>query len=132
MDNKNLTNRFKQKPVNLSLMTIRFPLPAIVSILHRISGFLLFLSIPLFIIMLQASLASEQKFANLRLCMTHPFMKFFWWVIISFLIYHLIAGIRHLLMDAGVGESKEGGKQGALIVMILSVIFILLAGFWIW
>lgn len=122
----------KKKPVNLQLTTIKFPLPAIASILHRISGFVLFLIIPFLLVCLQASLASSEKFFNLQVCLSHPLIKLITFGILASLLYHLVAGIRHLLMDAGIGESKHGGKVGAGLVMVISVVLILIAGVLVW
>jgi len=122
----------KKKPVNLQLTTIKFPLPAIASILHRISGFVLFLIIPFLLVSLQASLASPEKFFNLQLCLSHPLIKLITFGILASLLYHLVAGIRHLLMDAGIGETKRGGKVGAGLVMVISVVLILIAGVLVW
>lgn len=122
----------KQRPVNLDLLSIRFPLPAIVSILHRISGVILFLLIPMLLLILADSLASPVSFLNLQYLFASPILKLIVWVILSALIYHLTAGLRHLLMDAGVGETKSGGRIGAILVLAISVLLILLAGVWIW
>jgi succinate dehydrogenase / fumarate reductase, cytochrome b subunit len=122
----------KKKPVNLQLTTIKFPLTAIVSILHRISGFALFLAVPLVLVMLQSSLASPEAFFELQVCLSHPFVKLITFGIIAGLLYHLVAGIRHLLMDAGIGESKCGGRVGAGLVVVISIVLILIAGVLLW
>lgn len=54
------------------------------------------------------------------------------WLILSMLAYHIIAGVRHLLMDAGIGESLEAGRAGAYLVIVLGVIVAALIGAWIW
>ena len=54
------------------------------------------------------------------------------WGVLSALLYHLVAGIRHLLMDAGLGESLEGGRLGAKILIVIAVVLIVLLGVWIW
>ncbi len=122
----------KKRPVNLDLRTIRFPLPAITSILHRISGFLLFLLIPVLLWALSASLSSADSFAALKECFSYPIAKFCVWVILSALAYHLVAGIRHLLMDCGWGESLTGGRMGAKLILIVSAILIIAVGVWLW
>lgn len=81
---------------------------------------------------LDLSLSSEEGFAEVRACMTSPLVKLVVWGLLSALLYHLVAGIRHLLMDAGIGESLEGGKLGSKVVLAVSVVLILLAGVWIW
>ena len=120
------------RPKNLNFLTIRMPVPAIVSILHRISGFILFLLIPAFLWLLSTSLASQQDFDALHSTLRLPVAKIIVWGILAAFIYHFIAGIRHLLMDIHVGESLKGGRIGAMATLILSLIFIILAGIWLW
>ena len=121
-----------KRPVNLNLLTIRQPIPAIVSILHRISGLILFIFIPFMICGLNSSLASEQDFNRLQLNLTSPFAKFIIWAVLSAFIYHLVAGIRHLLMDMSVGETLKGGRLSAQLTIVISLILIVLAGIWLW
>lgn len=102
------------------------------SILHRISGVILFLVIPILLYMLSLSLESTESFDQLRECLTSPVAKFVLWGIVASLLFHLVAGLRHLLMDAGVGESLSGGRAGAYLVLVLGAILAILAGFWIW
>ncbi len=122
----------KKRPENLNLLTIRFPLPAIASILHRISGVILFLMIPLLLYALHASLASQSDFDALRESLTSPLAKLVFWILGSAFIYHFIAGIRHLLMDINIGIELKSGKLTALITLILSVLLIVLMGIWLW
>ena len=81
---------------------------------------------------LDKSLASEEGFGEVKACLTSPLAKFVIWGLLSALLYHLVAGVRHLIMDAGVGETLEGGKLGSKIVIAVSVVLIVLAGVWIW
>ena len=64
--------------------------------------------------------------------MTSPLAKFVAWGLLSALLYHMVAGVRHLIMDMGIGETLEGGKLGSKIVIVISVVMIVLAGVWIW
>lgn len=121
-----------KRPVNLDLSTIKFPVTAIASITHRITGVAIFLALPILLWMLDRSLASPESFADLKELMTSPLVKLVVWAILAVLLYHLVAGIRHLIMDAGVGETLEGGQRGAKLVFIISVVLILLVGGWIW
>ncbi|MFJ3483721.1 succinate dehydrogenase, cytochrome b556 subunit [Pseudomonas sp. NPDC090202] len=121
-----------QRPVNLDLRTIKLPITAITSILHRISGIILFIGIAFMLYALSASLGSEEGFANVKSTLTSPLAKFIAWGLLSALLYHLVAGVRHLIMDTGVGETLEGGKLGSKIVIVVSVALIVLAGVWIW
>jgi succinate dehydrogenase / fumarate reductase cytochrome b subunit len=117
--------------VNLDLTTLKFPPAAIASILHRLSGVVVFLFIPLLLWLLQLSLDTK-GFSNLQVVFNHPFTKLILWAVLAAIIYHLIAGIRHLLMDMHIGDGKESGKISALIVMWLSLIFIFAIGGWLW
>ena len=121
-----------KRPVNLDLRTIRLPVTAYSSILHRISGVILFVAIAALLWMLDRSLSSEYGFEQVGATLQHPLAKLILGGILSALLYHLVAGIRHLLMDAGVGESMEGGIRGAKAVLVVSVVLIVLLGVWIW
>lgn len=121
-----------QRPVNLDLRTIKLPVTAYTSILHRISGVILFLGLVLLLYGLDMSLASEESFEELKACLASPLAKLVIWGLLSALLYHLVAGIRHLFMDAGVGETLEGGKLGSKIVIAVAVVLIVLAGVWVW
>lgn len=120
------------RPKNLNLITIHFPIPAITSILHRISGVFLFVGTAVLMWLLAESLRSEQGFAQVQQWLALPLMKLVVWAILSALLYHVIAGVRHLLMDVGIGETLEGGRTGAILIIVFSVIAIVLAGVWIW
>ena len=122
-----------KRPVNLDLSTIKFPVTAIASITHRVTGVAIFLALPILLWMLDRSLASPESFADLKeLMMTSLLVKLVVLGILSVLLYHLVAGIRHLIMDTGVGESLEGGRRGAKLAFIISAVLILLVGVWIW
>jgi succinate dehydrogenase / fumarate reductase cytochrome b subunit len=119
------------RPKNLNLFTIRFPLPAIVSILHRISGVILFLAVPLLILALDLSL-TWGGFDLLRGWLSTIYFKFFLWLFFIPFCFHLVAGIRHLLMDVHVGTTLKGGRLGSKITIGVSIVLILLAGVWLW
>ncbi|MGX5219277.1 MULTISPECIES: succinate dehydrogenase, cytochrome b556 subunit [Pseudomonas] len=121
-----------QRPVNLDLRTIKLPITAYTSILHRISGVILFVGIAVLLYALDKSLASEEGFAEVKECLTSPLAKFVIWALLSALLYHLVAGVRHIIMDMGIGESLEGGALGSKIVLAVAAVMILLLGVWIW
>lgn len=121
-----------QRPKNLNLFTIRFPIPAIISILHRISGVVLFLLIPLALWMLSHSLSSPIDFQGLHQCLTSPVSKLIIWIFLMPFIYHFVAGIRHLLMDVNIGVELKGGRLSAIITLLTSIVLILLAGVYLW
>ena len=111
---------------------MRLPITAWTSIAHRASGVFLFAGIAVLIWALDASLASPESFAELQACLASPLAKLVIWAVVAGLIYHSVAGVKHLIMDLGVGETMEGGTRGAQIVLAVSIALILLAGIWIW
>lgn len=120
------------RPVNLDLTTIQMPLTAVTSILHRISGIVLFLSLPFALWALDKSLSSEAGFTELKACLALPIMKIALLAVLAALVYHLVAGIRHLLMDLGIGETKEGGLLSSRIVLGVSLLSFVFVGIWLW
>lgn len=121
-----------KRPVNLDIGSMRLPITAWASIMHRATGVFLFAGIAVLLWALEASLSSPESFASLQESLTNPFLKLVIWAVVSGLIYHALAGVKHLIMDFGIGETMEGGVLGVRIVVALSVVLILLAGIWIW
>lgn len=121
-----------KRPVNLDIGTIKLPVTAYASILHRVSGVALFFVVGLLLWALDASLASPEGFESVKECLGGFLSKLVLWGALSFLAYHFVAGIRHLIMDLGIGETLEGGQLGAKLVFVITVILILLAGAWVW
>lgn len=111
---------------------MRLPLTAWTSIAHRASGVFIFAGMAVLLWALDASLKSPESFADLQECLASPLAKLVMWAIVAGLIYHAVAGVKHLVMDMGIGETFEGGTRGARIVIIVSAVLILLAGAWIW
>jgi succinate dehydrogenase / fumarate reductase, cytochrome b subunit len=120
------------RPVNLDFRTFKLPLPAITSILHRISGGFIFVGVGLLLYLLDLSLQSEAGFARATELLGNTFLKLLLWAVLSGLIYHLVAGFKHLLMDLGIGESLAGGLLAARLVVVVSAFLIILAGVWLW
>lgn len=121
-----------KRPVNLDIGSMRLPITAWVSIAHRASGVFLFAGTAVLIWALDASLRSPESFAALREYLAITWVKLVMWAVLAGLIYHTAAGIRHLVMDCGIGESMPGGTLGARLVIAVSVVLALLAGVWIW
>ena len=122
----------KKRPVNLDIGTIHLPITSYVSILHRVSGVVLFAAIAIFLWVLDASLSSEESFNAVKECISSPFCQLIIWASLAALAYHMVAGVRHLVMDFGVGETLEGGQLGAKIALIVAAVLIILAGVWVW
>ncbi|MGQ4275661.1 succinate dehydrogenase, cytochrome b556 subunit [Pseudidiomarina sp. E22-M8] len=122
----------KQRPVNLNLLTIRQPAAAISSILHRISGLIMLLSVGLLVWALATSLQSAEGFAMVHELFTGFIAKFIVWGILTALGYHLVAGVRHMIMDMGYFEELVSGRITAQISFVLGVVLSVLAGVWLW
>ncbi len=120
------------RPVNLDISTIKFPLAAITSITHRITGVILLIGFGFLLYLLQLSLESESGFVLVQELLSGLIVKLLTWAVIACLIYHFIAGCKHLLMDLGIGETNEGAQIGSWLVVAFSAVGILIAGVWIW
>ena len=122
----------QQRPVNLDLSSMSYPPMAIVSILHRISGVLLFLGMPVMLYFLYQSLSSAAAFEQLLTTCSHPVFKLFNWFFSSALLYHLLAGIRHMIMDYGFGETIAASRNSSFALLGLVIIGVIALGVWIW
>jgi succinate dehydrogenase / fumarate reductase cytochrome b subunit len=121
------------RPVYLDLVAIRKPIPAIVSILHRASGALLFLvGIPALLWGVQASLASPESYASLRAFMGHPLTKFLALVLVWAYLHHLFAGFRHLTQDLHVGLDLGPARRSAAVVFAAALLLTLIVAIRIW
>ncbi|UJP05588.1 MAG: succinate dehydrogenase, cytochrome b556 subunit [Nitrosomonas sp.] len=122
-----------QHPKYLNLIRIRQPLPAIVSILHRIGGVLLFFpGIPLLLYGLQQLLESPESYAALRQLLQHPVSKSALLLSLWFFLHHLCAGIRHLLLDLHLGVELAQARATSKLVLLFGVVLTVFAGMWLW
>ena len=110
------------------LTTYRLPAAGIVSILHRISGALMFLLLPFIIWLFDTSVSSEYSFARFKAAFNIGLGVFPGWFIklvalglIWAYLHHFIAGVRHLYMDVNHAVSKEFGKSSAVVTLALSI-----------
>jgi succinate dehydrogenase / fumarate reductase cytochrome b subunit len=120
------------RPVNLDLTTFRFPITAIASILHRVSGVVLFFGSFILMALLGMSLDNEASFADALALLDNGFVAFIIWGVLAALAYHFVAGVKHLFMDMGYGETLETGPIFAKISMASAVVLMVLAGVWVW
>jgi succinate dehydrogenase / fumarate reductase cytochrome b subunit len=122
------------RPINvgiLDLLKFAWPFQALVSITHRIAGVILFIGIAFILFALEMSLESEAAFDHLNMMIASPLGKFVTWGILSALAYHFVAGIKHLIVDFGLGETLEGGLMAARMVVFCSAVLIILAAWWV-
>lgn len=123
----------KKRPKNLDLSTIRLPLPGIVSILHRVSGAVLFLfGIPLTLMMFEYSLSSADHFTALNRILGLSVIKLILLGFLWALYHHFCAGIRFLLLDMHQGVKIEKSRATASWVLMASLALTLLTGVLIW
>jgi succinate dehydrogenase / fumarate reductase cytochrome b subunit len=120
-----------KQPKNLNLFSIRLPLPALVSILHRMSGVLLFLLMPFLTWAFCHSLSSDLNFKETILILNAWPVKiievFFIWA----LIHHLIAGLRHLLLDFQIGNDLIVARLSSKTVLVVSFILTFIMACWV-
>ena len=108
----------RRLPVFLKLAQIRFTIGAIASIAHRVSGVLLFIALPVVAVLLDTSLRDEAGFASVRDLISSPLAVVAAGVLVWALVHHVLAGIRHLLMDVGIGGELERARASARLVLI--------------
>ncbi|MCK5639342.1 MAG: succinate dehydrogenase, cytochrome b556 subunit [Gammaproteobacteria bacterium] len=116
----------KKRTVYLNLFQFRFPATAIASIAHRISGILLFLSIPFFLYLLELSLSSPMGFAVACAWLDSLPVYLLLLVLLWALIHHLLAGLRCLLLDADIGIEFATARRSAIFVIVISLLAFLL------
>ena len=123
------------RPINVGLadmLSLKWPVTAIASIAHRIAGGILFVGVALMLFALEMSLSSEAGFESLKEMISRPLGKLITWTLLSALAYHLVAGVKHLIMDLGFGETLDGGIFLARLTLIFSAILIVIAGIWVY
>ena len=108
------------------------PLAGIVSFAHRITGVVLFFGIGFGLYALQMALSSPEGFAAATALLAEPLPKFIMLALIFVLTLHVLAGIKHLLLDFHVGDSLTAARLGAQIVVVLTVIVTAVLGALLW
>ncbi|MEO8204458.1 MAG: succinate dehydrogenase, cytochrome b556 subunit [Betaproteobacteria bacterium] len=122
----------KKRPVYLNLVQIRLPLPALVSILHRVSGSLMFVAGVWLLYLLDRSLTSEEGFASVRHYAAHPLVKGVLLVLVWAYSHHFFAGIRYLLLDLDKGTDLAPARMTSWVVLGASLVTTLFLGAKIW
>jgi succinate dehydrogenase / fumarate reductase, cytochrome b subunit len=121
----------KNRPKHLALHKIKLPLPGFVSILHRISGLLLFIALPFVLWMLQASLRSIDSFTQLVEIFHHPLTKVLILGVLWAFLHHFCAGIRYLALDFHIGSSLQQARASSKWVLVISLGLTIIAGAWL-
>ena len=118
----------KRRPKNLDLMTIRLPLPGILSIIHRVSGAGLFLMLPVLLWSFESSLSSAEAYALIQALVAHPLVKLVLVGLIWLYLHHFCAGIRYLLLDLHKGIDLESARLSSKLVFAVSIALTLVIG----
>ncbi len=119
----------ESRPVFLNLFKIKLPIPGVASILHRVSGVLLFLGTPLSLLLLELSLQDEAGFQSVRELLKNPALFPVLFALLWSVSHHLLAGIRYLLLDFEIGIDKDPSARtawgvllgGAVLALILTL-----------
>lgn len=122
----------KNRPVFLDLPSIRLPIPGIVSILHRISGVLLFISLPVLLCLFAGTLSSDEAYQSYRSLVANPLVKLGLIVLLWAYMHHALAGIRFLLLDAHKGLELQTARLTAKIVFVSALVLTLILGVVLW
>lgn len=120
------------RPVNLDIGTIALPITAYVSILHRVSGVASVVGAGILLYLFDLSLSGEEGFARVLGLLDSVPAKLLVWAVLAALVYHCVAGVKHLVMDLGYGESLEGGRRAARATFAVAAVLIVLTGVWVW
>ena len=112
------------RPVYIDLRKINLPVSALISITHRLSGmYVFFITLPLMLALIYFSTESEDSFNDLSLFLK-DYKFILGLIVLSFCIlwYHILSGVRHLIMDAHIGESLIASKYSAIFTISLWII----------
>lgn len=116
----------QNRPIFLNLIKIHFPVSAVVSILHRVSGVLLSLSIPVLVFLFGLSIKDEQSYSRVADWLTGIGGKLIVVFLLWNLAHHFLAGIRFLLLDLDIGITKIGAARSAWVVHVGAAIIALI------
>ena len=115
----------QERPVYLDLTTIRLPMSAFSSITHRLSGmYVFFISLPLMLFIINQSTSSKSTYEKLLTDISSlSFFSIFIFISIAIFWYHILTGIRHLIMDFfHIGESLSGSHYSSIFTVIFWII----------
>lgn len=122
----------KSRPVFLEIPNIRLPIPGIVSILHRISGVILFVMLPVLLYLLSGMLSRESAFETYRAIVSNPLVKLILIGVLWAYLHHLLAGVRFLLLDAHKGLELNTARNTAKLVFTAALVLTVVLGALLW
>ncbi|MGB4812165.1 MAG: succinate dehydrogenase, cytochrome b556 subunit [Methylophilaceae bacterium] len=127
-----IKNQQKNRPKNLNLLTIRLPINAVVSILHRASGIVLFLMLPFLLLAFQFSVRSADSYNVIASLMHSWFLKVILICLSWAFFHHFYAGIRHLLQDVHWMTTLQKARFSSRVVLWLGGISVVIFTIFIW
>jgi succinate dehydrogenase / fumarate reductase cytochrome b subunit len=116
----------KSNHIFLNLFLIKFPITAITSIFHRVTGIFLFLFIPFLLFFFKIALESESSFSWVLSIFNLIYVKILLFFIFSSFIYHLVMGVKHIFMDLGFFDDKISSFKCSIVSIMISFILIVL------
>jgi len=119
------------RPVFLDLQRIALPIPGFVSILHRVSGVLMVLALPVAAVLFHQALSGPAGFAASAAFLDHLVVRLALLLLLWSLLHHLFAGIRYLALDFGYGLDRAQARQSAwtaLVAGVAATLLMLLGG----
>lgn len=123
----------KERPVNLDLATVKFPITAIASILHRICAVITWVGLGYLLFLLSQALGSEAQFnAIAESLQTNFFLQFISWGFLAAFSYYCMGTIKHIIQDLGFFEDLAGGQFISWTAIAAGIILAILAGVFIW
>jgi len=121
----------KKRPLWYNLNLLNLPLPGVISILHRISGALLFLFAAWLLYLLDSSLASAERYAEIKAGLAHPLAKLVLLGLLWAFLHHLCAGIRYLFLDVHKGVDLPTARMTSGVVLAVSLALTAVLGGWL-
>ena len=115
------------RPVYLNLFRLHLPVTGWVSILHRLSGALLFLLLPWMVWGFALTLSSETRYARAVAWLSTPTAKLLTLALVWAFAHHFFAGLRHLAMDSHWGVQLKSARLSSLAVLLATGSVVLLA-----
>jgi succinate dehydrogenase / fumarate reductase, cytochrome b subunit len=120
------------RPKYLNLIQIKLPMPGIISIMHRVSGAVLFFALPVLLYGFQQSLTSFGAFGDLRIFFSNWLVKLIVLGLFWGFFHHLCAGIRYLALDLDIGVDLAPARASSYWVFAGGIVLTLLMGWKIW
>lgn len=122
----------KKRPKHLALHQIKLPLPGIVSILHRVSGLVLFIALPFLLLMLQYSLSSIETYTQLMDVLANPLIKLLLLGLLWAFLHHFCAGLRYLAVDLHLVRDLAQARNSSKLVVVVSLALTVILGARLW